>query len=238
MLKKITTKNIPGGHTGVIIKKNEVIRYDTFNKICLQAQRQARRIVQQAELNAEEVHNEAWSNGYAAGMAIAIQDLAKFFNDNEGHKNTIINSALELVSRKLEEFLQHDEAICQILSVLADQLNQELQDAGRISVTVPEKLHAHSYKIKQLFDSAGLHAEIKKSPHGVITVEYGKEIWTYELGRVASNLTQVVVKESLLSNQLQEQCQVKSIAALTSIRDTLNNYLDSYMDNEQTPPAE
>ncbi|POT59518.1 hypothetical protein C3432_01995 [Citrobacter amalonaticus] len=227
MLKKITVRNIPGVSAGKIIKNRDIISYQTFNQIYDHAQRHARTTIRDAEAVANDLHSRAWTEGYVSGMTFAIQDLAKFVHDHENNKNHLITSALETVTVKLKEFFDHEESICQLLNVLVERLTKELQDPGRVIVTVPEKLHPHSHKVKHIFDNAGLAAEIKKSPHATIVVEYGKEIWTYDLNQVADNLARTAIKKALDSSQLNEECVVSSLDALQNIRDTLDSYLSS-----------
>lgn len=226
MLKKISIKNIPGVNVGKIIKRHDVISYRTLNKIHDHAQRHARRLIRDAEAVVDDIHNRAWVEGYVAGMAFSIQELAKFVNDNESHRNNIIASTLEIVTIKLQAFFIHEETICQLLGILAERLTSEQHNSTRVVVTIPDTLHPHSHKIKHVFDDAGLSIEIKKTSHQTILVEYGQEIWTYELNKIADNLARKAISKALSDNQLQRKCEISSHTALKNIRDTLNHYLN------------
>lgn len=225
MLKQIIIKNIPGVSVGKIIKRHDIVSYQNFNQINDYAQRHARKIIRDAEAIADDIQNRAWTEGYVSGISYVIQDLAKFVNDYESHQNTIIASTLETLTVKLEDFFSHQETSCQLLAILAARLTSDVQEKNRLVITVPEALHPHSYKIRQVFADAGLAAEIKKSPHPGIVVEYGKEIWTYDLHQVADNLARSAMRKALASSQLQEKCEISSLDALRNIRDTLNSYL-------------
>ncbi|MBJ3591421.1 hypothetical protein JGC56_09730 [Salmonella enterica subsp. enterica serovar Saintpaul] len=227
MLKKITVKKIPGVSIGKIIKHHDVINYRTFNQILDHTQRHACKVIRDAEGAVDEIHNRAWIEGYVAGMTFSIQDLAKFVNDNESHRNNIINSALEIVTTKLQTFFNHEETICHLLGILVERLTTEPHNLTRVVVTIPDRLHSHSHAIKHMFVDAGLTIEIKKSSHQTILVEYGKEIWTYELNKVADNLARKAIQKALSDSQLQKQCEMSSISALKNIRDTLNHYLSN-----------
>ncbi|EMF0717717.1 hypothetical protein V2E67_001889 [Citrobacter freundii] len=226
MLKKITIKKIPGVSVGKIIKHHDVINYRTFNQIVDRTQRYACKVIRDAEGVVEDIHNRAWIEGYVEGMAFAIQDLAKFVNDNESHRNNIIASTLEIVTTKLQVFFNHEETICQLLGILVERLTNEPHNSTRVVVTIPDTLHPHSHKIKHVFEDSGLSIEIKKSSHKIILVEYGQEIWTYELNKVADNLARKAIQKALNNNQLQKQCEASSHATLKNIRDTLNHYLN------------
>ncbi|WP_230350787.1 hypothetical protein [Lelliottia sp. WAP21] len=228
MLKQITIKNVPGTSNKKIIKSHEIVAYHTYNQIYEHARRHARKIVREAQSVADELRNQAWTEGYVSGMAFAIQDLAKFVNNAESIKNSLITSALETVTVKLKAFFDHEETICQLLGTLADHLSKELQESSRVIITVPEKLHPHSHKIKHIFDNAGLSAEMKKSPHSTLLVEYAKEIWSYELNEVADDLARAAIDKALASTPLLNMCEIASVETLKSIRDTLNVYLDDY----------
>jgi len=225
MLKQITLRNIPGITPGKIIKHSDIVSYQNFNQIHDHARRHARHILNDAQGRITDLQNQAWTEGYVSGIAFAIQDLAKFVNDSENHKNRLINSALEILSERLKSFFDDAESVCHLLSILAERLANDSQEPARINVTVPEKLHPHSLKIKQIFTQAGLATEIKKSPLATIVVEYGKEIWTYDINQVADNLTREAVKMALSSGQLNKACEQSSLDALRDIRDTLDNYL-------------
>ena len=226
MLKQITIKNIPGASNKKIIRRTDIVAFDTFNQIYDHAQRYARKTICEAQDVADDLRNQSWTEGYISGMAFAIQDLARFVTQSENCRNTIISSALENVTEKLKQFFDHEETICQLLNTLANRLEKERQEPARVVITVPDRLHPHSHKIKQIFSNAGFSAEIKKSPHSTILVEYGKEIWTYDLNEVSDNLARKAIEKSLSSTPLMEMCEIASIEALKNIRDTLNVYLD------------
>ena len=226
MLKTLTLKNIPGISEKIIIKKEDIVHYNTINEIYDHAKSFAKKTISAAESRVDGIHNNAWIEGYVSGMAFAIQDLAKFVNDNETHKNNIINDTLEIVTNRLKEFFDHEETLCQLLTALTEQLNKEIQDNPKVTLTVPETLYPHSHKVKKIFIDNGLAAEVKRSPHQGIVVEYGKEIWTFEISKVTDKLARSALEKALLSDQLQKQCALSSLQALHNIRDTLTTYLD------------
>ncbi len=225
MLKEITVKNVPGGNTKKILKSKDINHYHTYNQIYQHAQRHARTILRDAESVVDSLHSRAWIEGYISGITFAIQDLAKFVSDSETHRNNIISTTLETVTLKLKEFFEHEETICRLLGMLAERLNEDRHKISAVTITVPEQVHPHSKKIKDIFFRAGLTAEIKKSPGSAIYVEYAKEIWAYELSQVADNLARAAIDKALGSSELHVECERASIEALANIRNTLNHYL-------------
>lgn len=225
MLKKIEIRKSDNIIHAGIIKKKDILNLKKNNSTRDFAKRQAKKIIADAENTANDIKELAWLEGYTAGIAISVQDLAQFVNDNENHKNAIMQNVLSDISTKLEFFFDNNEVIYSMLDSLAKHFHQKNLESPRIIISAPEHSLHHSRKLLDIFANRGLTSEIRKSKNFIISVKYDKEIWTCDIPNISRNFVRLTLDKMAGSTDLLEKCSQNSTSALTNIRNTLDSYL-------------
>ncbi|CND82932.1 Oxygen-regulated invasion protein OrgB [Yersinia nurmii] len=223
MQNDIETSHPLNALEGILLTKSAILRRKMAKNILVEAQIRARKIIKQAQAEAEVLHHQAYTQGYEKGIVSAAEAVVGYIEDYQSLSHQLYQELQLEVKNILSGILHQDEVFLALLDNWLHELRVE-DTPQSLHLLLPATMNQGSKEL------TGLLERIWKGP---VVIDYHAErrfVMKYkdQLAEfIPDEFIDSEMPKLLGAKSLRESCGKLSESGLQRLRTVLTRQLDN-----------
>ncbi|MCW2477105.1 hypothetical protein [Candidatus Symbiopectobacterium sp. NZEC151] len=152
MFKEVDTSYADMLQENVLLANKNRVTHNLKISVVAQAREHAKKIIREANRDAEAIRQQAYRNGYEHGVMTSIETVTRFIEDKQGIVNEIYGQVRQQAKRLLSDTVNKESVICALFESWADEIDGR-DDKTPFYILLPDDRRRYKRRLMAYIDS-------------------------------------------------------------------------------------